>query len=298
MEAQRNHRPASNGDGRARLPGSSAAALTALLPALLLAALSAASSKARAADAVTFDAPLNGWRHAGRDAADYTQEVHYPAVAVSTRPGQPGSALIAGRIRGAPKAANGAPAPAGQADGVTGGVATLVVNGVAMPQRVEEDGRFSRPYAFSAGSNGVELRTPQGSAKRVQFYEAYPGRARPRLRVVLSWDSDGTDLDLHVVAPDGQHTFYANRVVADGGALDVDVTTGYGPEIYSNPTPPAGTYLVYVNYYGSGARREAITVAQVAVITDENTLDERQQVFRVPMRKPGELTLVKSFVMR
>ncbi len=39
-------------------------------------------------------------------------------------------------------------------------------------------------------------------------------------------------------------------------------------------------------------------MAQVALITDENTPNERQQVFRVPMRKPGELTLVKSFVMK
>lgn len=250
-----------------------AAAFVTLLPAAL----------AQAAGTVEFDAPRNGWRNAAGDSAAYTQEVHYPAVAVSTRPGQPASALIAGHIRGAPK---------------SGAVATLVVNGVAMPQRVEEDGRFSRPYAFSAGSNSTEMRLPDGSAGRVQFYEAYQGRTRPRLRVVLSWDSDATDLDLHVVSPDGQHVFYANRVAQGGGALDVDVTTGYGPEIYSHAAPPAGAYLVYANYYGSGDRAQAVTVAQVAIITDENTPNEKQQVFRVPMRKPGELTLVKSFVMR
>jgi len=280
------------------LPVRALAALAVLLPTALLPA-----GMARATDAITFDTPHNGWRNSERDAVAYTQEVHYPAVAVSTPTGQAASAMIAGRIRGAPKDTAAAAAAAagegrGRAGRQDGSVATLVVNGVAMPQRVEEDGRFSRPYAFSSGSNSVEMRTQQGAPRRVQFYESYPGRARPRLRVVLSWDSDNTDLDLHVVAPDGQHTFYANRVVADGGALDVDVTTGFGPEIYSNPTPPTGTYLVYVNYYGSGAGPEAITVAQVAVITDENTPNEKQQVFRIPMRKAGELTLVKSFVMR
>lgn len=177
-------------------------------------------------------------------------------------------------------------------------VGTLIVNGVAMPQRIEADGTFSRPYAFGAGSNSVEVRSARGDAKRVQFYDSYAGKQRPRLRVVLSWDTDGTDLDLHVISPDGQHAWYGNRVVENGGALDVDVTTGYGPEIYSNPAPVPGTYLVYVNYYGSGNDSSAITTATVSIITDENTPSERQQTFVVPMRKAGDLTLLRSFTMK
>lgn len=237
--------------------------------------------------AISFSAPVNGWRHSAGDQSSYSQAVHYPAVAVNTPEGQAASATIAGDIHNTPKPAQGDVQPP----------ATLIVNGVAMPQRIDADGHFSRPYAFAAGSNSVELRDASGASQRVQFYEAYADRTRPRMRVLLSWDSDGTDLDLHVVSPDGQHAFYGNRVVANGGALDVDVTTGYGPEIYSNATPPAGTYLIYVNYYGSGDNGQALTVAQIAVITDENTPDEKQQLFRIPMRKAGELTLVKSFTL-
>jgi uncharacterized protein YfaP (DUF2135 family) len=40
-----------------------------------------------------------------------------------------------------------------------------------------------------------------------------------------------------------------------------------------------------------------ITTAQVAIVEDEGTPREKQQVFRVPMRKPGELTLVHSFLV-
>ncbi|WP_158881180.1 DUF2135 domain-containing protein [Rhodanobacter sp. L36] len=236
---------------------------------------------------IEFSAPINGWRSSAGDESRYTQEVHYPAVAVNTPEGQAASAMIAGEIRHAPKGtASAADQPA-----------TLIVNGVAMPQRVESDGHFSRPYAFGSGSNSVEMISADGTRQRTQFYEGYSGKTRPRLRVLLSWDSDGTDLDLHVVSPDGQHAFYGNRVVPNGGALDVDVTTGYGPEIYSNPSPPSGTYLVYVNYYGSGENHQLLTVAQVAIVTDEGTPNEKQQTFIVPMRKAGELTLVKSFVM-
>lgn len=78
----------------------------------------------------------------------------------------------------------------------------------------------------SAAPNGVEVRSPDGRSRaRTQFVDSYQGKTRARLRIVLSWDSAGTDLDLHVVTPDGGHAWYGNRVLKDGGALDVDVTT-------------------------------------------------------------------------
>jgi uncharacterized protein YfaP (DUF2135 family) len=171
------------------------------------------------------------------------------------------------------------------------------VNGIAMPLRVDDSGEFSRPYAFGKGSNNVEIRSPKRDQKKsVQFYDSYTQKTQAKIRVVLSWDTDGTDLDLHVITPEGHHCFYGNRVIPNGGALDVDVTTGYGPEIFSLPSATRGNYHVYVNYYGSGASRDIITVAQVAIIFNENTPNEKQQVFQVPMRKSGEVTLIKSFV--
>ena len=233
------------------------------------------------AETVTLEAPIGGWRHSSGQHEDYTQPVHYPAVTTSTPEGQSRAALIAGQIKGLPK---GGQPPA-----------TLIVNGVAMPQSIGEDGRFSRPYAFNNGSNSVEIRSANGASRRVQFYEGNTGRSRPKLRVVLGWDSDGTDLDLHVVSPDGQHVWYGDRVVENGGALDVDVTTGFGPEIYATPAPLHGTYLVYVNYYGSGDNQDIITTAQLTLITEEGTPSEKRETFRVPLRRAGELTLVKSF---
>lgn len=231
---------------------------------------------------VTIDAPKGGWRHSAGAQEQYTQPVHYPAASVSLQPGQSATAQIRGTIAGAAK----------------GKPATLVVNGVAMPLEVGEDGAFGRPYGFGSGSNSVEVRAPDGASRaRVQFVDGYQGKTQSRLRVVLSWDSAGTDLDLHVVTPDGGHAWYGNRVLNDGGALDVDVTTGYGPEIFSSAAPPKGNYHVYVNYYGSGSDNSALTVAQVSVIINENTPRERLQSFRVPMRAAGELTLVKSFVV-
>jgi uncharacterized protein YfaP (DUF2135 family) len=230
---------------------------------------------------VTIESPKGGWRNSAGAQEQYSQEVNYPASSVNMQEGQSETAQIRGRIANAPK----------------GKPATLVVNGVAMPLEVGENGRYGRPYGFGSGSNSVEVRSPDGrSSARTQFVDTYEGKTQSRLRVVLSWDSPGTDIDLHVISPDGGHAWYGNRVMKNGGALDVDVTTGYGPEIFSSAMPPKGNYHVYVNYFGSGENQSILTVAQVAIITNENTPREKQQIFRVPMRAAGELTLVKSFV--
>jgi uncharacterized protein YfaP (DUF2135 family) len=232
-----------------------------------------------AAAQANVELPRGGWRYSQGEAAGFRQQVNYPASSVNAA-GHSLQALIKGHIDGAQKDKPG----------------LLVVNGSAMPLSTDETGNFERPYSFGAGSNSIEVRSADGKQrKRVQFYDAYAGKPQARLRVVLSWDSDGTDLDLHVVSPDGEHVFYGNRVGQNGGALDVDVTTGYGPEIYANPAPPTGVYHVFVNYYGSGPDERKVTTAQIAIITQEGTPSEKRQTFQVPMRKAGELTLVKSF---
>jgi uncharacterized protein YfaP (DUF2135 family) len=253
----------------------------ACLPYLIYLTLLASALLPWAASAqVNIELPRGGWRHSAEEPAGFEQPVNYPASSVNSS-GKRAAALIRGDIGSHQK----------------GRPASLIVNGSAMPLEVDEAGHFERPYAFGSGSNSVEVRSSDGKARqRVQFYDGYRGKPQARLRVLLSWDSPGTDLDLHVVAPDGDHVFYGNRIGKDGGALDVDVTTGYGPEIYGNPAPKNGVYHVYVNYYGSGGdRSQELTVAQVAIVTQEGTLSEKRQVVQVPMRRAGELTLIKSF---
>lgn len=247
--------------------------LAGFMSACLIAALESTATE------IDIDTPRGGWRYSEGEAAGFYQQVNYPASSVNSA-GHSAMALIKGRITNKKKE----------------GPVKLIVNGIPMPLLLDEIGNFNRPYAFGAGSNGIEIRSIEGSERqRVQFYDAYAGKPQARLRIVLSWDSDGTDLDLHVISPDGAHVFYGDRVAANGGALDVDVTTGFGPEIYANVAPPTGAYHVFVNYYGSGADRQDVTSAQVAIVTQEGTISEKRQILQVPLRKAGELTLIKSF---
>ncbi|WP_095122130.1 YfaP family protein [Pseudomonas sp. Irchel s3f10] len=259
---------------------------------LLLLCTLTAFSPAIAADGVKLDTPVGGWRSGAPEGEgeSFRQTVNYPASSVNTPVGQANTARISGEIKAARK------------DNQPG---RLIVNGVSMPLKIDASGRFDRPFSFPNGSNSVEVRSPDGQQRhRTQFLNTSGGATPAKLRVLLAWDSDGTDLDLHLVTPDGAHIWYGNRSAANGAALDVDVTTGYGPEIFAMPAPIKGQYLVYVNYYGGGYRGDdeggdeavqALTTAQVTVITEEGTPSEKMETFLIPMRAVGELTLVKSF---
>lgn len=247
---------------------------------------------AGAASAAEIDRPAGGWTHSGLIETDRRVEYAYPNNLID-RGGQRGRTLIEGKLKALDKAARKPP--------------TLVVNGNAMPLQHDEQGRFARPYAFGPGSNGIELRSPDGKTlQRVQFYDANTTKTRAQVRIILAWDDPQAELDLHVLTPDGGHAFFASPILANGGGLDVDSVDGAGPEMFSIAAPLPGTYRVYVNYWGNfgasgyhfdeSTRQQPVITARVTLVFDENTGAERRETFTVPMRKIGDLQLVRSFL--
>jgi hypothetical protein len=86
------------------------------------------------------------------------------------------------------------------------------------------------------------------------------------LVALIFWNTDGTDVDLHVTEPGGEECFYQHRQTASGGQLSQDVTTGYGPEIYVLPRAPAGSYAVRAQYYATDANRASTRTKVFALI--------------------------------
>ncbi len=109
------------------------------------------------------------------------------------------------------------------------------------------------------------------------------------LRIVLSWDADETDVDLHVLEPDGEEAFYGNRRTSSGGFVSEDVTTGYGPEEYLRKTATAGVYKVLAHYYGSHRQRltGAVTVT-ATVYTHWGRRDETREVLSFRLDRPKD----------
>ena len=73
------------------------------------------------------------------------------------------------------------------------------------------------------------------------------------LRVVISWDTDMADLDLHVVQPDYETVFFNNRVSKAGGRMSYDFTRGLGPETYGIRNAIPGEYKIFGNLYDANA---------------------------------------------
>ncbi|MDD4929432.1 MAG: DUF2135 domain-containing protein [Gallionella sp.] len=236
----------------------------------------------------TMDNPAGGWNYSGM--SDHATELRtaYPTPPID-RGVQRNRTLIKGRIE------------------TVGKQRTLIVNGNPMVLNTDNAGRYERHYAFGGGSNSVEIKTRSGvSAARVQFYEANPNQLSPQLRIICSWDAPEAEVDLHIITPDGQHAFWAHPVLNGGGGLDVDSVDGPGPEMFTTVAPAHGAYHVYINYwgnYGAGGynfdetqRQAPIITTRVTLVFHENTPNEKRESFVIPLRKIGDLNLVKSFM--
>ena len=106
------------------------------------------------------------------------------------------------------------------------------------------------------------------------------GKVSYGLAVAIEWNTDATDVDLHVLDPIGEHCFYGHRETELGGRLSRDVTQGYGPELYLLPEPVTGEYVVWARYFSSDPNRtEVRTKVLATVYRDWGT--EREAVERV-----------------
>jgi uncharacterized protein YfaP (DUF2135 family) len=174
-------------------------------------------------------------------------------------------------------------------------VGVISVNGVDRPLPLNS-GNFDIALVLSPGLNVVEVAASnaQGEGRaKVSLFAKVP---KVDLRVVLSWDTDKTDLDLHVVEPSGEESWYSHKETKSGGSLDVDVTTGYGPEIYTQAAAQVGTYAVLVDYFSDHGNAQ--TEVKVDVLVREGTDREERHSFRKMLTRTGGKFEVGTFEIK
>lgn len=135
-------------------------------------------------------------------------------------------------------------------------------------------------------ANDVKVEPPQMDA-------AYRRDLPLALRIVMSWDVDETDIDLHVLEPGGEEAYYSHRRTSSGGFVSEDVTTGYGPEEYIRKTSEKGVYKVMANYFAS--HKQALVGAATvtaSVYTGWGTKDEKMETLSFRLDKPKDKHLV------
>jgi tetratricopeptide (TPR) repeat protein len=115
------------------------------------------------------------------------------------------------------------------------------------------------------------------------------------IRIVLTWDADATDIDLHVMEPGGEEAFYGHNRTARGGLVSEDITDGYGPEEYLVRIAPAGKYAISTNYFGS--HQQTITgpaTITATVFTHWGRPNEKRQTLTLRLDKPKDKVEVGS----
>lgn len=169
---------------------------------------------------------------------------------------------------------------------------TLVVNGFARSIDAVA-GKFKATIVVSKGDNTVEVLADNKAGQgrdSVSFFSDVPP---VDMQVVLSWDTDGTDVDLHVTDPKGEECFYGHRKTELGGKLDVDDTDGFGPEVFTLAHAANGDYKVDVKYFSSHGHPQ--TVCKVQVVLFEGTDREKRIEFEKILTKTGDKENVGTF---
>ena len=104
------------------------------------------------------------------------------------------------------------------------------------------------------------------------------------IMIVMSWNTDKTDIDLHVQEPGNQLVSYNSRTSFRGGNLDRDVRDGFGPEIYTLRHAAAGRYSIKAHYY-SGQPPTEVTVK---VTRHKGSEQEKSENFQIHLEKAND----------
>ncbi len=119
------------------------------------------------------------------------------------------------------------------------------------------------------------------------------------LRVVLTWDADNSDMDLHVIDPDGERAYYGYQLTYQGGRMSRDFTGGYGPEEFMLRNAKPGIYRIEVNYYGSAQQIvTGATTLQLHFTTGFGTQKADDKMVTLRLKEQGSSILVGEFEVK
>ncbi|CAF3970368.1 unnamed protein product [Rotaria sordida] len=84
------------------------------------------------------------------------------------------------------------------------------------------------------------------------------------LRIVMIWNTNDTDVDLHIIEPTGEECYYSHKNTAIGGMISRDFTQGYEPEEYLIRKAVKRTYIVRAKYFAN--HQQSLTGAATIMV--------------------------------
>jgi tetratricopeptide (TPR) repeat protein len=99
------------------------------------------------------------------------------------------------------------------------------------------------------------------------------------IRVVIDWNHNDTDIDLHIIDPNLEECSYTYTKTKSGGEISKDMTKGFGPEEFKQKFSYKGFYYVKVNYYGDRYQKiETPTFMKVTIFRNYGRVNQEKEV--------------------
>ena len=127
------------------------------------------------------------------------------------------------------------------------------------------------------------------------------------LKIVLTWSDLPRDLDSHLYTSKGNHIYYSNKYeygYDDSNEykkfidLDIDDTSGWGPETTTIYEYTPGVYTFKVNDYTNRWDSNSYELSQSRAVVKVYKGDQELQTFVVPTEKKGTVWNVFSYDTR
>ena len=144
--------------------------------------------------------------------------------------------------------------------------------------------------ALSAGLSRGKLPKDQEAFFRDRLAKLSESTKPADLRVTITWNTDATDVDLHVIEPDRTRVMYSTPKSQSGGELSQDQTQGYGPERYQIRKAPKGEFTILVHNFRpnpnllGGETHVNVTITRYAG-TDREKVERRTVI----LQREGEM---------
>jgi len=132
-----------------------------------------------------------------------------------------------------------------------GSYAILNMNGNEQTVEIDELGVFHQYITIYDQTNTFFLRATNSSGNtgisdEITVFQAEDDRT---LTISVFWDTDSTDVDLHVWDPEENHCYWGDLYAIQNGALITIDDDGFGPEVFEQQPLTYGTFIVKAHFY-------------------------------------------------
>ncbi|WP_160127685.1 VIT domain-containing protein [Kordia antarctica] len=113
------------------------------------------------------------------------------------------------------------------------------------------------------------------------------------VRIVVDWNHNDTDIDLHVIDPNLEECSYKHTRTKIGGKISQDMTQGFGPEEFTLKNAIKGDYFVKIKYFGDRYQKiENPTFMKVTLYKYYGTKKETKEVKIIRLAESNEKLIV------